>query len=105
MNSEQVTTRTDVLGRAFASTRAVLAEVQAGQLAAPTPCAAWDVRALINHFVGTARWAAAGGGRSLTSSLSAEPAVELGQKPGPALNSCQLSTPGAWTVCDKGRFG
>jgi hypothetical protein len=28
MNSEQVTTRTDVLGRAFASTRAVL--IQAG---------------------------------------------------------------------------
>jgi uncharacterized protein (TIGR03086 family) len=59
MKSEQLTTRTDVLDRAFASTRAVLAEVQPGQLAAPTPCASWDVRALINHFVGTARWAAA----------------------------------------------
>jgi len=59
MNSDQVRTRTDVLDRAFASTRAVLAEVQSGQLAAPTPCASWDVRALIDHFVGTARWAAA----------------------------------------------
>ena len=59
MNSDQVRTRTDVLDRAFASTRAVLAEVQAGQLEARTPCASWDVHALINHFVGTARWAAA----------------------------------------------
>jgi len=59
MNSDQVRTRTDVLDRAFASTRAVLAEVQPGQLQARTPCASWDVRALINHFVGTARWAAA----------------------------------------------
>jgi uncharacterized protein (TIGR03086 family) len=34
----------------------VLAKVDPGQLAAPTPCALWDVRALINHFVGAARW-------------------------------------------------
>jgi uncharacterized protein (TIGR03086 family) len=59
MKSEQLTTRTAVLDRAFASTRAVLAEVQPGQLEARTPCALWDVRALINHFIGTARWAAA----------------------------------------------
>jgi uncharacterized protein (TIGR03086 family) len=59
MKSEQLTTRTAVLDRAFASTRAVLAEVQPGQLDARTPCASWDVHALINHFVGTARWAAA----------------------------------------------
>jgi len=58
MKTDQVRTRTDALGRAFASTRAVLAEVQPGQLEARTPCASWDVRALINHFVGTARWAA-----------------------------------------------
>lgn len=30
-----------------------------GQLGDPTPCASWDVRALINHFVGTPSWAAA----------------------------------------------
>jgi uncharacterized protein (TIGR03086 family) len=59
MNSEQLTTRTAVLDRAFASTRTVLAEVQPGQLEARTPCVSWDVRALINHFIGTARWAAA----------------------------------------------
>lgn len=47
------------LDRAFASTRAVLAQVQLGQLAAPTPCASWDVGALITHFIGTARWLAA----------------------------------------------
>jgi uncharacterized protein (TIGR03086 family) len=59
MPSEQVVTPTRQLDRAFASTRAVLAQVQPGQLAAPTPCASWDVRALITHFVGTARWLAA----------------------------------------------
>jgi uncharacterized protein (TIGR03086 family) len=48
-----------VLSRAFASTRAVLAKVGPGQLDAATPCASWDVRALINHFVGSARWGAA----------------------------------------------
>jgi uncharacterized protein (TIGR03086 family) len=44
------------LDRALGSTRAILASVQPGQLDAPTPCASWDVRALINHFIGTARW-------------------------------------------------
>jgi uncharacterized protein (TIGR03086 family) len=46
----------DELNRAFVSTQAILAKVQPGDLDAPTPCASWDVRALINHFVGTARW-------------------------------------------------
>jgi uncharacterized protein (TIGR03086 family) len=44
------------LDRALQSTMTILAKVEPGQLAAPTPCASWDVRALINHFVGTARW-------------------------------------------------
>ncbi|WP_174186598.1 TIGR03086 family metal-binding protein [Nocardia barduliensis] len=46
------------LRRAFSSTRAVLAEVRTDQLAAPTPCASWDVSALIAHFIGSARWIA-----------------------------------------------
>lgn len=46
------------LARAFADTRAVLSTVKPDQLDLPTPCASWDVRSLINHFVGTARWAA-----------------------------------------------
>jgi uncharacterized protein (TIGR03086 family) len=37
----------------------VLAAVRPDHFGAPTPCASWDVRALINHFIGTARWAAA----------------------------------------------
>jgi uncharacterized protein (TIGR03086 family) len=44
------------LDRAAQSTLTVLAKVQPADLDAPTPCASWDVRALINHFVGTARW-------------------------------------------------
>jgi uncharacterized protein (TIGR03086 family) len=46
------------LARAFASTRAVLSTIKPDQLDLSTPCACWDVRSLINHFVGTARWAA-----------------------------------------------
>jgi len=44
------------LDQAFQSTLAILTKVEPGQLEAPTPCASWDVRALINHFVGSARW-------------------------------------------------
>jgi uncharacterized protein (TIGR03086 family) len=49
---------TGPLARACAGTRAILAGVRPGQLGAATPCASWDVRALINHFVGAANWAA-----------------------------------------------
>jgi uncharacterized protein (TIGR03086 family) len=48
-----------MLDRAFASTSSILAKVQPDQLALPTPCASWDVRALISHVTGSARWAAA----------------------------------------------
>lgn len=44
------------LDQAFESTLAILVKVEPSQLTAPTPCASWDVRALINHFVGAARW-------------------------------------------------
>ena len=44
------------LDKAPRSTLAILVKVQPGQLDAPTPCASWDVRALINHFIGTAHW-------------------------------------------------
>jgi uncharacterized protein (TIGR03086 family) len=53
------------LNQAMQSTLAVLTKVASDDLDAPTPCASWDVRALVNHFVGTARWWAAtiaGGG-------------------------------------------
>jgi uncharacterized protein (TIGR03086 family) len=41
------------LKRACASTDRFVAGVTPDQLALPTPCAAWDVRALLNHLVGT----------------------------------------------------
>jgi len=59
MKNEQAGPPAEPLGRAFASTRSVLVQVQAGQLAASTPCASWDVRALIDHFIGSAHWAVA----------------------------------------------
>jgi uncharacterized protein (TIGR03086 family) len=57
--------RTAQLERAFASTRAVLAEVGRDRLDAPTPCASWDVRDVINHVVESARWATAAIGSTL----------------------------------------
>jgi uncharacterized protein (TIGR03086 family) len=47
------------LNQALQSTLAILANVRPRDLDAPTPCASWDVRALVSHFVGTARWWAA----------------------------------------------
>jgi uncharacterized protein (TIGR03086 family) len=44
------------LNQAVQSTLVILKNVQPSDLASPTPCVSWDVRALINHFVGTARW-------------------------------------------------
>ncbi|HEV7525259.1 MAG TPA: TIGR03086 family metal-binding protein [Acidimicrobiia bacterium] len=46
------------LERAFATTRSVLANVTSDQLSNPTPCQSWNVRDLINHFVGVSRWCA-----------------------------------------------
>jgi uncharacterized protein (TIGR03086 family) len=43
---------TSILERAVASTRGVLANVTPDQLDRPTPCALWDVRAVVNHVVG-----------------------------------------------------
>jgi uncharacterized protein (TIGR03086 family) len=47
------------LHRALEGTRVVLGRVRPKDLDGPTPCASWDVRGLINHFVGTTRWWAA----------------------------------------------
>lgn len=41
-----------VYEQAVASTRAVLENVSADQMSAATPCASWDVSALVNHIVG-----------------------------------------------------
>ena len=47
------------LGRAIQGALAILTKVRPNDLDGPTPCASWDVRALVNHFVDTARWWAA----------------------------------------------
>jgi uncharacterized protein (TIGR03086 family) len=44
---------------ACASTERIVDGVGAGQLADPTPCSEWDVRALLNHVVGTLHLGAA----------------------------------------------
>jgi uncharacterized protein (TIGR03086 family) len=44
------------LERAFAGARSVLANVTPDQLSNPTPCQSWQVRDLINHFVGNSGW-------------------------------------------------
>ena len=50
---------TEILERAFASTRSVLVNVRPDDLERPTPCASWDVRALVNHIVGGTHYFAA----------------------------------------------
>src|SRR5258708_28603180 len=39
--------------QAVASTAEIVKGVRTGQMAVPTPCAEWDVRALLNHVIGT----------------------------------------------------
>jgi uncharacterized protein (TIGR03086 family) len=41
----------DLLARTLAQTEAVIARVRPEQATLPTPCASWDVRALVNHVV------------------------------------------------------
>jgi uncharacterized protein (TIGR03086 family) len=53
---EQDTRQGFDLSAAFESTMSVLRKVGPADLDKPTPCASWDVRALINHFVSSARW-------------------------------------------------
>jgi uncharacterized protein (TIGR03086 family) len=49
----------DTLRRAVAAAEPVLANVKPAQLDRSTPCASWDVRALVNHLVGSTHWFAA----------------------------------------------
>jgi uncharacterized protein (TIGR03086 family) len=50
---------TENLEKAFAATRSIVANVKPDQLDNPTPCASWDVRALLNHIIGGSYWFAA----------------------------------------------
>lgn len=44
--------------QALESTRTFVAAIEDGHWALPTPCAEWDVRALVNHIVAGNLWAA-----------------------------------------------
>lgn len=72
------------LSRAAEGTRAILARVRADQFGAATPCAAWDVRALIDHFVAVPR--------GIAAQLSGErPTAEEATTPEDLLASYDLS--------------
>lgn len=47
---------TEVLERAFAMTRGILANVTPADYDKPTPCASWTVRDVANHIVEGANW-------------------------------------------------
>jgi uncharacterized protein (TIGR03086 family) len=62
----------EVLENVLAKDAALLAAVQPGQLAAPTPCPDYDVQALVNHILGWLQvFAAAADGRVLESDPAA----------------------------------
>jgi uncharacterized protein (TIGR03086 family) len=61
------------LNQAMQSTLGVLMKVQPRDLTAATPCVSWDVRALVNHFIGTAHWWAA--------AVTGEPAAASNSEP------------------------
>ena len=46
-----VTGSVDLLARTLAQAEAIVARVRPEQATLPTPCASWDVRALVNHVV------------------------------------------------------
>jgi uncharacterized protein (TIGR03086 family) len=50
-----MTTLVDALDNSYARTAALIAGIDAAQLARPTPCADWDVRATLDHVIG-ASW-------------------------------------------------
>lgn len=47
---------TELLEKAFATTRAVLSNVTPDQFEGATPCASWTVRDVVNHIVEGANW-------------------------------------------------
>jgi len=46
----------DLYGRSLTGFTDLVRKVRPDQWAAPTPCAGWDVRALVNHVAGEDRW-------------------------------------------------
>lgn len=62
------------LNQAMQSTLGVLMKVQPCDLTAATPCVSWDVRALVNHFIGTAQWWAAAVTGEPAAASNGEPA-------------------------------
>lgn len=44
---------TSALDESYSQTAGLVAHFSDGDLAAPSPCAGWDVRALLNHLLGT----------------------------------------------------
>lgn len=63
----------EVLRQAFASTSAVMANVTAGEMDKPTPCASWNVRDLIDHLVGGATYFAVTAESGVAPTATAEP--------------------------------
>src|SRR5437588_11846280 len=51
------------LRRATEQTGRIVGGVKPGQMAQPTPCAEWDVKALLNHTINATRMFAAAGRR------------------------------------------
>jgi uncharacterized protein (TIGR03086 family) len=53
MTTQEMPVDLNTMQDACASTERIVAAVTADQLGRPTPCTEWDVRALLNHVIGT----------------------------------------------------
>ena len=83
----------DRLERVFTETQKVVDGISADDMGKPTPCAEWDVRALLNHMTGVVMMF----GAALTDSPTPSPGDDIvGDDPASVFRSASKTTLDAW---------
>jgi uncharacterized protein (TIGR03086 family) len=86
----------DHLGGAFASTGRIVATVTPDGLRAPTPCAEWDVRALLNHATGVVAGFGAAASRTAPAAKAETEPDFVGTDPSAQFEQAAAATLAAW---------